>query len=68
MAERHPLTLLPSALTEAGFETVTYRAAWTAAVDGRIPARRNPKGRSSFAADDLPEIAAALSLTDAHAA
>ena len=68
MAERHPLTLLPSALTEAGFETVTYRAAWTAAVDGRIPARRNPKGRWSFAADDLPEIAAALSLTDAHAA
>lgn len=65
---RIPLTLLPEALYEAGYETMPYRPLYTAAVDRRIPAQRGRNGRWTFSAEDLGNIAEALGLSDAHAA
>ena len=63
MPERHALTLLPGALRDAGFDDApTYRATWTAAVNGTIPARRNKAGRWEWSPEDLPAIAEGLGL------
>lgn len=68
MADRYPLTDLPRALIEAGYSPVTYRAAYTAATDARIPANRDKVGRWTFNLADLGAIAEALGATDAAAA
>ena len=68
MAQRHLLTRLPAALIEAGYEPVAYRRAYEAARSALIPACPDRGGRWTFAADDLPAIAEALGLMDAHAA
>jgi hypothetical protein len=44
-------------------EEPTYREAYNAAVDGRIPAERGDNGRWSVARADLPLIRAALRRT-----
>ena len=67
MAQRHPLTDLPRALIEAGYDAATYRALYVAAVDGRIAVTKGKNGRWTFQADDLPAIAEAMGLTDAPA-
>ena len=67
MAERHSLTDLPRALIEAGYDATTYRALYTAAVDGRIATTKGKNGRWTFQADDLPAIAEAMGLADAPA-
>ncbi|UMA67283.1 hypothetical protein LVO79_21120 (plasmid) [Roseivivax marinus] len=68
MSDTHPLTSLPRALLEAGYEGTTYRAVYARAVDGAIPASQGKNGRWTFQLADLPQIAEALSLSDAHAA
>ena len=70
MCNAIPLTDLPRALIEAQYEPPAsgYRGCYTAAVDGRIPARRGKNGRWTFDPADLPTIAPAMGLTDAHAA
>ena len=65
---RHPLTTLPAALAEAGYESATYRTCYARALDGKLPVTRGANGRWTFASADLPAIADALGLTDAHAA
>ena len=67
MADRHPLTDLPRALIEAGYEAATYRAVYTSAVDGRIAVTKGKNGRWTFSAEDLPAIAEAMGLTDTPA-
>jgi hypothetical protein len=66
--QTYPLTDLPSALLEAGYEAPSYRFAYEAARSARIPAKRGKNGRWTFVADDLPVIAERLALTAAHAA
>ena len=68
MAERLPLTYLPSVLTEAGYQPAPYRDLYEAARDCRIPAKPNKGGRWTFDPADLPTIAQAMGLADAHAA
>lgn len=68
MAQRLSLTDLPRALIEAGYEAPKYRTCYNAATDARIPATKSSAGRWTFRADDLPIIADALHLSDAHAA
>ncbi|MEI4235031.1 hypothetical protein [Roseovarius sp. D22-M7] len=63
-AERLPLTALPRILIEAGYSAPTYRTAYEAARDCRIPATQNAGGRWTFAVDDLPAIADALGLSE----
>lgn len=57
-----PLTELPAALLEAGYDTPGYRDLYEAARSARIPAKRGKNGRWTFAADDLPAIAERLNL------
>lgn len=57
---RIPLTLLPLEARHLTTTPVPYRAAWLAAVEGRIPAERADNGRWSVARDDLPRIVATL--------
>ena len=66
--QTYPLTDLPAALLEAGYEAPPYRFAYEAARSARIPAKRGKNGRWTFIADDLPVIAERLALTAAHAA
>ena len=68
MSDRRPIIELPRILNEAGFESATYRQLYLAAVNGRFPAKRASNGRWSFDVADLPEIAEAMGLCDAHAA
>lgn len=58
----HPLTDLPAALINAGFDAPGYRACYEAARSARIPVRRGPNGRWTFCPDDLSTIASRLSL------
>ncbi|WP_424974226.1 hypothetical protein [Dinoroseobacter sp. S124A] len=60
--ERHPLTLLPRALIEAGYEGISYRRLYNAALNARIPVERNAVGRWTFDPADLPQIAEAMGL------
>lgn len=60
MHERIPLTLLPRELRQAGGPAISYRAAYNAALDGRLPAERGDNGRWTVARDDLARIADAL--------
>ncbi len=62
------LTDLPRAMIEAGYAPTSYRAFYLAALDARIPAQKNAKGRWGVSPDDLPAIADAMSLAPAHAA
>ena len=55
-----PLPALSSELRRAGGPKVSYRKLYEAALDGRIPAERSPKGRWTVAARDLPRVAQAL--------
>lgn len=64
----HPITKLPRALAEAGYEQTTYRRVYVASLDGTIPTTQSKTGRWTFSLDDLPAIAEGLGLTDAHAA
>ena len=66
--ERHALTKLPRDLIERGFTPTTYRRAYSAAVDGVIPAQQNVAGRWTYDPADIPAIADALGLSDAVAA
>ncbi len=68
MESRRPLTDLPAALLQAGYETPPYREAYEAARSARIPAQRGRNGRWTFCLDDLPEIADRLGLLSQHAA
>jgi hypothetical protein len=68
MSDRLPLTDLPRALIEAGYEAPTYRTCYNATVDGRIPTKKTKNGRWVFSPEDLPAIADAMRLSDAHAA
>ena len=65
---RLPLTVLPTALAEAGYEPVAYRRAYQAVVDARIPAKRRANGRWTFDPEDLPAIAESLGVASAYAA
>ena len=67
MEQKLPLTDLPAALIEAGFEPIRYRAIYEAALDARIPATRGRNGRWSFNPQDLGQIAERLGLLS-HAA
>jgi len=62
MSERVPLSKLASELRRQNLvePPPTYRETYNAALDGRIPAERGDNGRWSWAAADLPLIAAAL--------
>jgi hypothetical protein len=60
--QTYPLTDLPTALLEAGFEDTGYREIYEAARSARIPAKRGKNGRWTFVADDLPVIAERLNL------
>lgn len=61
--EQIPLTDLPRALLEAGFDdTPNYRACYEAARSAAIPAQRGPDGRWKFNPQDLGEIAERLGL------
>ncbi|WP_306133452.1 hypothetical protein [Roseivivax marinus] len=68
MENSRSLVELPRALSEAGYESATYRQLYTAAVDGVIPARQGKNKRWTFEVADLPVIAEAMNLCDAHAA
>lgn len=68
MTERASITDLPRALIEGGYESTTYHRVYNAVLAGRIPARRGKNGRWTFDPADLPTIAQAMGLTDAHAA
>ena len=69
MAERHPLTLAPAALIEAGYhDAPNYRAIYEAARSARIPAKLTKAGKWTFDPADLPVIAEALGLSEAYAA
>jgi hypothetical protein len=66
--EQLPLTDLPRALIEAGFEDApNYRTLYEAARSAVIPAQRGKDGRWKFDPRDLGEIADRLGLL-AHAA
>jgi hypothetical protein len=62
MSDRVPLILLSLELHRLKLvaHAPRYRAAYNAAVDGRIPAERGANGRWSVARADLPLIAATL--------
>lgn len=62
-----PLTDLPAALIEAGYETPTYRTVYEAARSARIPVKRARNGRWTFDPQDIGDIADRLGLM-AHAA
>lgn len=66
--QTYPLTDLPAALLEAGYDAPGYRDVYEAARSARFPAKRGKNGRWTFIADDLPVIAERLALTAAHAA
>ena len=68
MENRHPLTELPTALLQAGYEAPSYRVVYEAARSARIPVQRGRNGRWHFAMDDLHVIAERLSLLVSHAA
>ena len=68
MENRRPLTDLPAALLQAGYEAPSYRLAYEAARSARIPAQRGRNGRWSFVLDDIPQIADRLGLLSSHAA
>lgn len=68
MQSRRPLTDLPAALLQAGYEAPSYRDAYEAARSARIPAQRGRNGRWTFVLDDIPQIAAILDLLSSHAA
>ena len=64
MDDTFPLTTLPRALIEAGYETPTYRALYEAALSARFPAKQSASGRWTFCLGDLPQIAEAMHLSD----
>ena len=68
MENRRPLTDLPAALLQAGYEPAPYREVYEAARSARIPAQRGRNGRWSFVLDDIPQIAGSLGLLSSHAA
>lgn len=69
MTTRLPLTDLPRKIIDKGYTPTTYRALYLAALDARIPASKDAKGRWGCDATDLPAIADAMGLTaQAHAA
>ena len=68
MSERIPLTDLPRALNEAGYEAPTYRQCYDAALSARFPAKRGANGRWTWAKGDFDMIVESLGLSVAHAA
>jgi hypothetical protein len=68
MPQRLPLTLLPTALAEGGWEAVPYRRAYEAARSCEIPAQRDRNGRWTFDPQDLPRIAESFRLSSVVAA
>ena len=62
MADKLPLTVLPRALGEAGYQIPKYRTVYNASVDGRAPIERQDNGRWMFDPDQIPAIADALGL------
>lgn len=68
MATRLPLTKLAPALAAEGYGPTTYRHLYLAALDGRIPATQDDRGRWGADVSDLPAIAQAMGLSEAVAA
>ena len=62
MADLQPLTFLPHALIEAGYESPGYQALVEAAQAGWIPAEQGGKGRWFYDPADLRFIAESLVL------
>ena len=67
-SKRVPITDLPRALIEGGYEAANYRRCYDAVVSGTIPAQRGASGRWTFDPENLPQIAEALHLGHAFAA
>jgi len=68
MQQRLPLTVLPTALAEAGYRPAEYRVVYEAARSCRIPAKLGRNSRWTFDPEDLPAIAESLGVAPAHAA
>jgi len=68
MAQCHPLTILPHALIEAGYQSPGYRFLYEAARSALIPAQYGSNGRWTFDLDDLGAIADRLGLDTQSAA
>ncbi len=62
MPQLQPLTFLPHALIEAGYESPGYQALFEAALAGWIPAEQCENGRWSFDPAHLRFIAESLML------
>ena len=62
MADLKPLTILPRALSEAGFESPGYQSLSEAAQEGWIPAEQSENGRWLFDPANLRFIAQSLML------
>ena len=58
-----PLTLVPRALSDEGFEAVKYRKVYNAVIDGAVPAMLGDNRRWTVKRDDLHTIADALGLS-----
>lgn len=68
MATALPLTDLPRALRNAGYDSPRYRALYDRAVDGAYEAEKAASGRWTFRPDNLDAIAKALGLSLAEPA
>ncbi len=66
--ERRPLTDLPAAISEAGYDTPGYRDLYEKARSARIPAKRDPNGRWTWTPKDFDAIVDCLGLSAANAA
>ena len=62
MAQLQPLTFLPHALIEAGYQSLGYQSLLEAAQAGWIPAEQGDNGRWVFDLADLRFIADSLML------
>lgn len=63
MTDKTPLTLLPKALLDAGYEPIGYRACYEAARSAKIPADFGSNGRWTFDLSDIDQIANCLLLS-----
>jgi hypothetical protein len=59
--KRHKLTRVPQEIRRrTGRPGPTYRALWTAVVNGEIPAEQGPNGQWTIADEHLDDVAAAF--------
>lgn len=64
-----PLTHLPAALIEAGYnDAPSYRACYNHVLNAKLPAKQNRAGRWFVNLEDLPAIVEALGLGESLAA